>query len=301
MINVKNITMNFEKITALKDVSLTIPKGCIYGIVGSNGAGKSTLLRTISGIYKPTKGEVFVEEQKTFDNPKIKKKISFVSDDLYFLPDSRLRDMADLFYAAYDSFSFERFYSLAKTFDISTEVKINTLSKGIKRACAIILSLSTMSEYYLFDETLDGLDAIMRNVVKQIIFDEVMEKNATVILTSHSLRELEDTCDQLALLHKGGIIVENDTQSLQIDAFKIQIAFSHNFTKNTFSKIEGFEILNYSQSGSVATFIAKGEKSNIHSKLKTLSPAFLDILPLNLEEVFVYKMESLGYNKNALK
>ncbi len=301
MINVKNLTMKFEKITALKDVSLTIPKGCIYGIVGSNGAGKSTLLRTIAGIYKPTEGEIFVEEQKTFDNPKIKKKISFVSDDLYFLPDSRLSDMADLFEAAYDNFSFERFYSLAKIFDISPNVKINTLSKGVKRICATILSLSTMSEYYLFDETFDGLDTVMRSIVKQVIFDEVMEKNATVVLTSHSLRELEDTCDQLALLHNGGIVLENDIQSLQIDAFKIQIAFPHNFGKDKFSQIKSFEILGYSQSGSVATFVAKGEKDRIYSELNALAPAFLDVLPLNLEEVFVYRMESLGYSKNNLK
>ncbi len=301
MINVKNLTMKFEKITALKDVSLTIPKGCIYGIVGSNGAGKSTLLRTIAGIYKPTKGDVFVEEQKTFDNPKIKEKISFVSDDLYFLPDSRLCDMADLFEAAYDKFSFKRFYSLAKTFDVSPKVKINTLSKGVKRICATILSLSTMSEYYLFDETFDGLDSVMRNVVKQLIFDEVIEKNATVVLTSHSLRELEDTCDQLALLHNGGIVLESDIQSLQIDAFKIQIAFPNNFGKDKFSQIKDFEILGYSQNGSVATFVAKGEKDRIYSELNALKPAFLDVLPLNLEEVFVYQMESLGYSRNVLK
>ncbi len=295
MISAKNVTMMFDKTAALNNLSCNISKGSIYGLVGSNGAGKSTFLRLISGIYRPASGEITIEGEKVYDNPSIKSRIAFVPDDLYFMPGAKMSDMASWYSAVYKNFNSERFYKLLSTFDLPSDKNINKFSKGMKRQGATILALSTMPDYLFFDETFDGLDPVMRNLVKQVIYTDVAERNTTVIITSHSLRELEDTCDQLALLHKGGIVFESDIQNLKTSLFKVQIGFGEAFTKEKFKNVEGMEILSYNSHGSVATFIVKGDRENVKSKLYDMNPLLLDVLPLNLEEVFVYEMEALGY------
>ena len=200
--------------------------------------------------------------------------------------------MAELYNSIYDSFNYERFYNLTKTFGLDPKANINTFSKGMKRQAATILALSSMPQFLFFDETFDGLDPVMRNLVKQVIYNDVLERKTTTIITSHSLRELEDTCDQLALLHKGGIVFESDIQNLKTALFKVQVAFNGEYTKERFA---GIEMLDYNQVGSVCTFIARGDKTEVVSKIRALEPVLLDVLPLNLEEVFIYEMESLGY------
>ena len=203
-----------------------------------------------------------------------------------------MKRMAELYRSIYPDFSQERFEELTKTFGLNPMANINTFSKGMKRQAATILALSTMPKYLFFDETFDGLDPVMRNLVKQVIYNDVMERKTTAIITSHSLRELEDACDQLALLHKGGIVFESDIQNLKTSLFKIQIAFGETYDKSKFQEIE---MLSYTQVGSVATFIARGDREAVNAKLRALSPVLLDVLPLNLEEVFIYEMEALGY------
>ena len=292
MISAKNLTMKFEGFAALKNLNCEIPEGCIYGLVGSNGAGKSTFLRLVSGIYRPEEGEILFDGKPVYENPEVKSKILYVPDELYFLPQSNMEKMAALYSAIYDRFSYERFENLTATFGLNPKANINTFSKGMKRQAATILALSSMPEYLFFDETFDGLDPVMRNLVKQVIYNYVMERKTTTIITSHSLRELEDTCDQLALLHKGGIVFESDIQDLKTSLFKVQVAFADNYGRERF---EGVEMLDYNQMGSVSTFIARGEKEAVIEKIRRLNPVLLDVLPLNLEEVFVYEMESLGY------
>ena len=292
MISAKNVTMKFDDFTALNHLSCEIPDSCIYGLVGSNGAGKSTFLRLISGVYKPYEGDITVDGAPIWENPDIKSQIMYVPDELYFLPQSNMKTMAKLYAAAYKSFSYERFHSLTETFGLNPEANINTFSKGMKRQAATILALSTMPKYLFFDETFDGLDPVMRNLVKQVIYNDVCERGTTTIITSHSLRELEDTCDQLALLHKGGIVFESDIQNLKTSLFKVQVAFREAYGRERF---EGFDILNYIQTASVATFITRGQKEDVVEKIRKMNPILLDVLPLNLEEVFIYEMEALGY------
>ena len=284
--------MKFDDFTALKNLNCEIPEACIYGLVGSNGAGKSTFLRLISGIYRPDSGEVTFDGEPVYENPEVKKKILYVPDELYFLPQSNMTRMAELYNSIYDSFNYERFHNLIKTFGLDPKANINTFSKGMKRQAATILALSSMPEFLFFDETFDGLDPVMRNLVKQVIYNDVLERKTTTIITSHSLRELEDTCDQLALLHKGGIVFESDIQDLKTALFKVQVAFNGEYTKERFA---GIEMLDYNQVGSVCTFIARGDKEEVVAKIRALEPVLLDVLPLNLEEVFIYEMESLGY------
>ncbi len=296
MISAKNVTMLFEKATALDNLSCNISKGCIYGLVGSNGAGKSTFLRLISGIYRPTSGEITIEGEKVYDNPSVKNRIAFVPDDLFFLPGADMADMESWYSDVYKSFDKDRFHKLISTFNLPYKKSISKFSKGMKRLGATILAVSTMPDYLFFDETFDGLDPIMRTQVKQVIYTDVAERNTTVIITSHSLRELEDTCDRLALLHKGGIVFESDIQNLKTSLFKVQIGFREEFTKDKFKDVEGMEILSYKSQGSVSSFIVKGDRDEVYEKLSDMNPLFLDVLPLNLEEVFVYEMETLGYS-----
>ena len=297
MIRTENLTKRFDKTLALNDLSCSIPDGSIYGLVGSNGAGKSTFLRLITGIYRPTSGSIDYDGKAVFDNPEIKSRIAFVPDELYFASQSSLNEMAKLYGAIYPNFSYDRFKYLVGTFMLPCNSNINTFSKGMRRQAAIILALSAMPDYLFFDESFDGLDPIIRNLVKQLIYNDVAERGTTVIISSHSLRELEDTCDQLALLHKGGLVLESDVQNLKTSLYKVQIAFSQPFDKEQFRELDPLE---YSQNGSVAVLIARGNKDAAVEKLKAMNPTLLDVLPLTLEEVFVHELSALGYSFNSL-
>ena len=292
MIKTESVTKTFEGFTALKDLTCSIPTGCIYGLVGSNGAGKSTFLRLVTGIYKPDSGAVTIENEKVWENPIAKNKFVFVPDDLYFLGQASMNRMAKLYKSVYKDFSDERYKNLTESFGLDPKKNIGSFSKGMKRQAATILALSCRPQYLFFDETFDGLDPVMRNLVKNVIYSDVCERNATAVITSHSLRELEDTCDQLTLLHKGGIIFESDVQNLKTSLFKVQVAYDYEYDKELF---EGINMLSYNKKGRVSSFIVRGDRDVTMAKLKEMGPVLLDLLSLSLEEVFVYEMEALGY------
>ena len=295
MIRTENVDMRFGTFYALKQLSVTIPEGCVYGLVGSNGAGKSTLLRILSGIYRPSAGRATIDGEKIYENPIVKGKTVFVPDELFFAPQSRLRDMGRMWKLLYPDFDTHRLCELAGMFELDMNANINTFSKGMKRQAAIILALSSRPQYLFLDETFDGLDPIKRNTVRNIIYDDIVSRRATAILASHSLRELEDTCDQLALLHRGGLVFERDIQNLKTSLFKVQLGYTEPFDRTLF---EGIDMLSYRQSGSVATLIARGDCEALRHELASRSPApvILDILPLSLEEVFIYELDALGYS-----
>ena len=292
MITALNIVKQFGDKVVLDRLNCSIPEGCVYGLVGSNGSGKSTLLRLISGIYRPESGSVTIDGKPVYDNPDVKKRIAFVPDELFFLPHANLKRMAQLYASVYENFSHERFVTLLADFALDPNANIATFSKGMKRQAATILALSCSTDIYLFDETFDGLDPVMRNLVKNLLYREVLENKATVVITSHSLRELEDTCDQLALLHKGGIIFSSDVDHLKTSLFKIQVAFSDDYGRDRF---KGIEILSYAKHGSVASLIVRGDREETEAKIRAMEPVLFEVLPLSLEEVFVYEMGQLGY------
>lgn len=295
MIKAEGIHKTFEDFTALDNITCNISDGCIYGMVGSNGAGKSTFLRVLSGIYKPDKGCAYIDDEPIYENPKVKDNIVFVSDELFFLPGATMSKMADFYSSIYDRFNYDRFFKLAELFELNIKKPIANFSKGMKRQASIILALSTRAKYMFFDETFDGLDPVMRNLVKKLICNDVAEYDTTVIVTSHSLRELEDICDHLALLHKGGLVLDSDVLELKTTQFKVQIAFRGIFGK---TKFEGLNITRYRQEGSVANMIVNGDREETINYLRAMNPVILDVLPLTLEEVFTYEMESLGYEFN---
>ena len=298
MIQVNGLTKKFGDFTALSALDCTIPSGCIYGMVGSNGAGKSTLLRLICGVYKPDQGNVTLDGKNVYENPSLKARMVFVPDELYFLPQSSMQRMAQMYASIYPGFDYARFDELTQSFKLNPKANLNTFSKGMRRQAATILALSCRTDYLFLDETFDGLDPIMRNLVKKILYADVAERGATAVITSHSLRELEDTCDQLALLHKGGIVFESDVQNLKTTLFKVQIAFGHDYDHTFF---RGFDVLNFTKHGSVSNLIVRGDRDKVVEALRMKSPILMEVLPLSLEEVFLYEMESLGYTFDEIK
>lgn len=297
MIESKNLVKKFENYTAIDNLTCTIPDGCIYGMVGSNGAGKSTFLRMISGVYRPDAGEVTLDGETIWENPNAKSQIAFIPDDIYYLPNSNMNRMAKLYSSVYENFDYDTFNYLTNTFELDPKKNLNSFSKGMRRQASTILALAAKTKYIFFDETFDGLDPVMRNLVKKLICNDVVERKATAIITSHSLRELEDTCDQLALLHKGGLVLESDIENLKTKQFKIQIAFADEYDR---SKFDGIDIVSFHKSGSVTNMIVKGERDETVTKLSMLQPLILEVLPLSLEEIFTYEMEALGYSFEGL-
>lgn len=292
MIEIVNVTKRFDKSPVLEHLNCKIEKGSIYGLVGANGAGKSTLLRLIMGVYQQDEGTIKVDGIESFNNPDIKEKMAFVPDDLFFYPGYSLNDMAIFYQGIYKNFDIKYFKELCKLFRLDIDRRIGTFSKGMKRQGALILAVSTKAEYLFFDETFDGLDPVIRNLVKKIICESVAKNNTTVILTSHNLRELEDTCDHLGLLYKGGILFESDVNTLKTKMFKVQISLKDDFNEKDFKDLE---IMNYKKKGSVATIIIKGDKDETKKYLESKKPIILDFIPLTLEEIFIYEMEVLGY------
>ncbi|MGN0378181.1 MAG: ABC transporter ATP-binding protein [Butyrivibrio sp.] len=292
MIEVKAVTKTFDGYRALDNVSCKIPEGCIYGMIGSNGAGKSTFLRLISGVYVPDSGEILIDGEPVYENVKIKNRIAFVPDEFYFMTGSSMKRMAEIYRSVYGNFDMDRFNKLTEMFKLSPNKSLNTFSKGMRRQAAIILALSTRPKYVFFDEAFDGLDPVMRKLVKTILYSDIEENGTTAIITSHSLRELEDICDELALLHMGGLVLESDVTSLETSLFKVQTAFEDDYDRNRFKELN---VLEFEKNGSVSNMIIKGDREKTESAIKAMNPLFLDILPLTLEEVFTYEMASLGY------
>ena len=288
MIKVENVVKKFEDFTALNQISCTIPDHCIYGLVGSNGAGKSTLLRLINGVYRQDEGSVTVDDAPVFENIEAKQKLVYVPDELYYMGNASMDRMALVYKGFYPEFSQERYETLAEQFKLDRKKGMNTFSKGMKRQAVTILALACRTKYIFFDETFDGLDPIMRNVVKSIIYDDVCERGTTAVITSHSLRELEDTCDQLALLHKGGLVLQSEVSDLKTNLFKMQIAF--------FNSKGALSLMHFSKQGSVANVIMRGNSDFAMDQLKKYDPILVEVLPLTLDEVFTYEMELLGYS-----
>ena len=296
MIKAEKIRKRFGVKEALGGISCCIPDGSIYGLVGSNGAGKSTLLRVLSGVYRPDEGNVLVDEGEVWENAEAKGQIAFVADEVYFPAGATAERMAQLTASMDPAFDMARLNYLMGLFQLDPKAQLGSFSKGMKRQAAIALALSRRPKYLLLDEAFDGLDPVMRRLVRGLFAEEILDRQMTAVITSHSLRELEDTCDMLALMHKGGLVLDSDIGTLKTTLYKIQVAFSQDFDEKKFS---GLNLMSFRKSGSVATLIGRGDSSCAVSLIRAMNPLLLDVLPLSLEEVFSYEMESLGYSFTA--
>ena len=298
MITVKNLTKKFGDFTALDNISCTIPEGSIYGMVGSTGAGKSTFLRLLTGVYKSDGGEIKIDGMDVYENTDAKRLFMYVPDELYFINGASIERMAKLYSSMYEGFDYEKLRNYAHKLGLNIRKSLNTFSKGMRRQASIILALATNPKYIFFDETFDGLDPVVRNVIKGFIYNDIVERKATALITSHSLRELEDTCDQLAMLHKGGMVFEREIGDLKTSLFKVQIALNQEYSEKDF---EDIDIIHFTKKGSVSNMIVRGDREQTVEKLKVHLPIILDVLPLSLEEVFTYEMSALGYDFSELE
>lgn len=294
MIEVKNLKKCFENVTALEQVNLTVESGRILGVVGSNGAGKSTLLRVLSGIYRPDDGEALVDGEAVFENPAAKRRLYFVPDNPYFEPGATLLSTARRSAAFYPGFSAERFERLHNVFQLDPKKKIAAMSKGMQRQAALITALSTAPDYLLLDEVFDGLDPVMRRLLKRVIAGEVADRQMTVLIASHNLRELEDFCDTVGLLHRGGVLLEKEIDELKLGLHRVQVVFREPMTDEALHGL--FNVVSVSRTGSLCTMVVRGDRVRIEKKIASLEPQFCEFLSLSLEEVFIREMEAVGYD-----
>lgn len=293
LINVDKISKSFDSYEAVSEMNLTVKKGSIYGLLGSNGAGKTTLLKMLVGIYKQDSGTIKIKNEAIYENLALKQVVVFIPDALYFLPQSTIKSMADFYSHFYANWNQERFEKLQQVFEMKPTQKIQRLSKGMQRQVSFWLALSCMPEVLILDEPLDGLDPVMRQKIKNLLFQEVAEREMTIMISSHNLREIEDICDHVGIMHKGKLIVEKDLDDLKADTHKIQIAFSEKENEKSFT--QGLKILHTEKRGSVYVYIVKGNVESIKRVAKSVNPLIFDLLPLTLEEIFVYEMGGVGY------
>lgn len=294
MIELLELNKNFDDIKAVNHVSLSILDSEVFGLVGTNGAGKSTLLRIISGVVKPDNGVVCVDNRPVYDNPDVKKDIFFISDDQYFLPNSTPEEMADYFEGVYESFDKLKFFKLCGGFGLDTKRRISSFSKGMKKQVAILLGICSGTKYLLCDETFDGLDPVVRQAVKSIIAGEMADRGLTPIIASHNLRELEDICDHIGLLHQGGVILSKDLGDMKLKMQKVQCVFAND--EDVDKVLSGMEVLIHETRGRLHTITMRGEREDVERAFKMGNPVFFEVLPLSLEEIFISETEVVGYD-----
>ena len=298
MIEIERVSKQFREIEALHDVSLSVPKGSIYGLVGSNGAGKTTLLKLLAGIYRPDSGQLRIDSEPVYENNVIKARTAFIPDNLYFFPNYTIQDMATFYALIYPNWNKERFLKLQEVFNIDVGRRIKTLSKGMQRQYALWIGLAMMPDIMILDEPIDGLDPVMRHKVKNLIIQDVAARSMTVIISSHNLRDLEDICNYIGILHQGKVLIQKDLDDLKADVHKIQIAFAGEVPPTL---LPDMQVLCQEQKGSVLILIVRGAHDEIIQRMQSYNPAILDVLPLTLEEIFIYEMGDNGYEiKNIL-
>lgn len=287
LITAKNVVKKFDKFTALNHFNMNVPEGSIYGLVGPNGSGKTTTIKHLIGMYKQDEGEILVNDEKVYDNEKVKSKIAYISDDLYFFHGYSVKDMAKFYSKIYKDFSFEKFNDLQKVFNIDVKRKVNKLSKGMKKQVAFWLTISCNPEIMILDEPIDGLDPIMKENVWKILLEEVKKRKMTVIISSHNLKELENVCTNIGIMKNGEMVLEKELEKKDNNIQKVQIVFSNN---SQISKIrEKLSILKEEKVGSVYYFIVKGEQKEIEDILNKYKLTLMEFLPLSLEEVFMFE------------
>ncbi len=298
MIKAENVTKRFDGMLAVDRVSVEIKEGIVFGMVGTNGAGKSTLLRMMSGVLKADGGTITVDEQPVYENPLAKKEVFYISDDAYYLNNGTPVDMADYYGAVYEKFNRKRYLELLDQLGLPLSRKISTFSKGMKKQASILLGVCAGTKYLFCDETFDGLDPVMRQAVKSIFAKEITERGLTPVLASHNLRELEDICDHVGLLHKGGVLLSKDLEEMRTGIHKLQCVFADEEQEKRV--LMGLEVVNKEERGRLKTLTVRGAQDEIAARVAAAEPVFFEMLPLTLEEIFISETEVAGYDFKKL-
>ena len=290
MIEVNNLVKTFDGFRALDGVTLKVENGSVYGLMGPNGAGKSTLIRHLLGVYRQDEGDVVYDGEKVWENVAVKSRIASIPDDWFYFGQATVKDMCDIYKGMYKTFSIERFKALKDAFNIEENKTIKYLSKGMQKQVAFWLALSTMSDYLILDEPVDGLDPVMRRRVWSLIMDDVSSRGTTVLVSSHNLRELEDVCDHVGIMNHGKVVLERSLSELQDNMVKLQVVFKEGEEEPT---MDGIEVLHDSLTGRVHTMIVRMCPESAVKAVKKYNPMLVEAIPLTLEEIFVYEMGGL--------
>lgn len=294
MIELKNVDKTLGGVHAVDHVSGTIREGMVFGLIGSNGAGKSTLLRMISGVIRPDDGTILCDGAPVFENPETKAQICFLPDTPYFFPNADIRQMRDYYAMIYPSFNRKQFDALAARFRLDPKRSIHAFSKGMKKQVSILLGLCAGTKYLLCDETFDGLDPVVRQTVKSLIAAEITERDFTPVISSHNLRELEDICDSIGLLHEGRLLLTRDLDDAKNNICKLQCVIPD--SRREQELINSLRILKMERTGSLLTLTVRGERTETLKKAQAQEPLFVEALPLTLEEIFINETEVAGYD-----
>lgn len=293
MIRVNQVNKTFDKFHVLNELTMTVEKGSIYGLVGPNGAGKSTILRHITGVYRPDSGSILVDGEPVYENPAAKAKIATIPDELYYFTSASTRDMMKFYRGMYPSFDDKRYAALKDAFpEVNEKQPIRRLSKGMQKQSAFWLALCCKPELLVLDEPVDGLDPVMRRQVWSLLMGDVAQRGTTVLVSSHNLRELEDVCDHVGILSHGTVLLERSLTDLQDNVVKLQVAFAQ---PELPPLPEELNVLHTSQVGRVHTLIVRGNPEEIKARVGTLQPILMEALPLSLEEIFIYELGGEDY------
>ncbi len=283
MLEFQNVTKCFDGFAALDSVSLHVPKGSVYGLVGPNGAGKSTLIRCAMGIYRPEQGTITLEGAPVWENPAAKVRMTQIPDEIFYYPNTTMKDLHRLYSQMYPTFDRELYRRLGEIFRLPTGA-LRRFSKGMQKQAAFLLAIASRPEMLILDEPVDGLDPVMRRQVWQILLESVAQNDLTVLVSSHNLRELEDVCDQVGILSGGKMLLERNLSSLQENMVKVQLS------PGEAGEPQGLEILHRGQTGKLLTLVIRGSVQVVEEKIRAVAPPYYEILPLSLEEIFIYEM-----------
>ena len=286
MLEMKHVSKSFDGFKALDDLNLTVPKGSIYGLVGPNGAGKSTAIRILTVVYRPTEGEVSMEGMAIYENPMTKQRIGYIPDDIFYFPSATLEDMRKYYKGMYPKFDDALFERLYEVFNQPKKGQIRRISKGMQKQAAFHLAICCRPDVLILDEPVDGLDPVMRRQVWSLILSDVAQHETTVLISSHNLRELEDICDHVGIMDHGKMLLERSLADMQGNIVKLQIVGDIP---------ENLEVLHESASGRLQTIIVRGKAADVEAAVQAMNPTYYDILPLSLEEIFIYELGGVNY------
>lgn len=298
MIKITDCSKSFEDILAVNHVSLELNDGEVFGMVGSNGAGKSTLMRMMAGIIKPDTGTVCVDDESVYENESIKETIFYISDSNFFPMNATAKDLVHFYKCYYPNFDASRFSKLMKQFQLDESRKVSTFSKGMKKQLSVILGVSAGTKYLLCDETFDGLDPVMRQAIKGLFASEMLNRGFTPVIASHNLRELEDICDHVGLLHRGGILLSRNLDEMKLQIHKVQCVFKEESQLAELHK--ELDILKVTSQGSLRLLTVRGTRQEILHSVQSKEPLFFEMIPLSLEEIFISETEVAGYEIQSL-
>ena len=286
MLKLQQVTKTFGSTRALDGLTMTVPKGCVYGLVGPNGAGKSTAIRILTGVYRPTEGSVSMEGMPIYENPMTKTRIGYIPDDIFYFPSASLEDMRKYYKGMYPDFDDALFERLYEVFNLPKKSPIRRFSKGMQKQAAFHLAICCRPDVLILDEPVDGLDPVMRRQVWSLILSDVAQHETTVLISSHNLRELEDICDHVGIMDHGKMLLERSLADMQGNIVKLQIVGDIP---------ENLDVLHESASGRLQTIIVRGTAQQVEAAAKAMNPTYYDILPLSLEEIFIYELGGVNY------